>query len=60
MNTGKEARSLQLQEMETHTEPGGAGGKEMEGEVPSRVCSQEGTDWEVIEKTTAQRSVSNY
>ena len=44
MNTGKEPRNLQLQEMETHTEPGGAGGNEMEREVPSQVCSQEGTD----------------
>ena len=60
MNTGKEARSLQVREMETHTEPGGAGRKEVEGEAPSRVYSREGTDWEVREKTTAQRSVSNY
>ena len=43
MNIGKEARSLQVQEMETHSEPGRAGRKEVEGEVPSQVCSQEGT-----------------
>ena len=49
-----------MQEMETHTEPGRAGRKEVEGEAPSRVYSREGTDWEVREKTTAQRSVSNY
>ena len=60
MNIGKEARSLQVQEMETHSEPGRAGRKDVEGEVPSQVCSQEGTAWEVREKTTAQRSVSNY